>query len=287
MMDPDQFRGLLQASGTTISAAVLGANGDITSLTGLTTPLSVAQGGTGAASLSSAQLLKGNGTSAVSSSVVYDDGTNVGIGGAPSAGWNLDVKAGTGNTTSLRILNSGTTSTDNASLALRTLATAQAQTSISFGDFTSTALGAIIYTNSDNRMTFRTNTNVVGYMAGGAFLLTSASGGLGYGTGAGAAYTQATSRITAITGANAPCGTINLFNAIATTAWQSFTVNNSLVAATDVVHVTQKSGTELFQIFVTATATGSFRITFASTVAGSVADPNVVFNFAIMKSVAA
>ena len=33
-----------------LSAAVLGANGDITSLTGLTTPLSVAQGGTGVAS---------------------------------------------------------------------------------------------------------------------------------------------------------------------------------------------------------------------------------------------
>ena len=41
--------GATTASGarTNLSAAVLGANGDITSLTGLTTPLSVAQGGTG------------------------------------------------------------------------------------------------------------------------------------------------------------------------------------------------------------------------------------------------
>ena len=42
--------------------------------------ISVAYGGTGATSLTSGYLLKGNGTSAVSASVVYDDGTNVGIG---------------------------------------------------------------------------------------------------------------------------------------------------------------------------------------------------------------
>ena len=42
--------------------------------------VTVAQGGTGATSLTSGYLVKGNGTSAVSASVVYDDGTNVGIG---------------------------------------------------------------------------------------------------------------------------------------------------------------------------------------------------------------
>lgn len=45
----------------------------------------VAAGGTGATTLTSGYLLKGNGTSAVSASVVYDDGTNVAIGtGSPS-----------------------------------------------------------------------------------------------------------------------------------------------------------------------------------------------------------
>jgi len=51
---------------------------------GLTTHISgtlaVANGGTGATTLTSGYLLKGNGTSAVSASVVYDDGTNIGIG---------------------------------------------------------------------------------------------------------------------------------------------------------------------------------------------------------------
>ena len=44
------------------------------------TTLTVAKGGTGASTLTSGYLVKGNGTSAVSASVVYDDGTNVGIG---------------------------------------------------------------------------------------------------------------------------------------------------------------------------------------------------------------
>lgn len=42
--------------------------------------LPVANGGTGATSLTSGYLLKGNGTSAVSASVVYESGGNVGIG---------------------------------------------------------------------------------------------------------------------------------------------------------------------------------------------------------------
>ena len=46
-------------------AAKSGANSDITSLTGLTTPLTVAQGGTGAATLTANNVLLGNGTSAL------------------------------------------------------------------------------------------------------------------------------------------------------------------------------------------------------------------------------
>jgi hypothetical protein len=77
-----------------ISAAASGANSDITSLSGLTTPLSVAQGGTGANTLTSGYLVKGNGTSAASASVVYDNGTNVGIGTA-TPGAKLTVRATT------------------------------------------------------------------------------------------------------------------------------------------------------------------------------------------------
>jgi hypothetical protein len=62
---------------------------------GLTTHISgtlaVGNGGTGATTLTSGYLLKGNGTSAVSASVVYDNGTNIGIG-TSSPGSKLDVR---------------------------------------------------------------------------------------------------------------------------------------------------------------------------------------------------
>lgn len=49
------------------------------------TTLTVAKGGTGASSFTAGYHLKGNGTSAIASSVIYDDGTNVGIGTASPA----------------------------------------------------------------------------------------------------------------------------------------------------------------------------------------------------------
>lgn len=60
--------GAATASGarTNLSAAASGANSDITSLTGLTTPLSVAQGGSGLATIPQYNVLLGSGTGAVS-----------------------------------------------------------------------------------------------------------------------------------------------------------------------------------------------------------------------------
>ena len=52
-------------SRTNLVAAKSGANSDITSLSGLTTPLTVAQGGVGAATLTANSVLLGNGTSAL------------------------------------------------------------------------------------------------------------------------------------------------------------------------------------------------------------------------------
>ena len=109
-------------------------------------------------------------------------------------------------------------------------------------------------------------------------------GGLGYGTGSGGTITQATSRTTGVT-LNKTNGAITLVSAAGLATFQSFTVTNSTVAATDVVHVTQKSGTDLYQIFVTATAAGSFRITFATT--GGITVEQPVFNFAVIKAVTA
>jgi hypothetical protein len=63
----DGGTGASSASGarTNLGAAASGANSDITSLTGLTTALSVAQGGTGSTSITANNVILGNGTSAV------------------------------------------------------------------------------------------------------------------------------------------------------------------------------------------------------------------------------
>ena len=110
------------------------------------------------------------------------------------------------------------------------------------------------------------------------------SAGLGYGTGSGGAVTQATSRTTGVT-LNKTNGAITLVSAAGTTTWQTFTVTNSTVAATDTIIVNQKSGTDLYMIHVTNVAAGSFKITFATT--GGTTTEQPVFNFAVIKAVTA
>ncbi len=80
------------ASNTLTGVAGSGANSDITSLSALSTPLSVAQGGTGAATLTADNLLVGNGTSAMAflapgttGNYVKADGTNWVSQTAPTA----------------------------------------------------------------------------------------------------------------------------------------------------------------------------------------------------------
>lgn len=80
-------------TGLTFSGGPVTSSGTITQ--GGT--LNVANGGTGASSLTSGYVLKGNGTSPVSASVIYDDGTNVGIG-TSSPSRKLHVNAGSANT---------------------------------------------------------------------------------------------------------------------------------------------------------------------------------------------
>lgn len=113
----------------------------------------------------------------------------------------------------------------------------------------------------------------------GNVLVTNPSG-LGYGTGAGGTVTQATSRTTGVT-LNKPTGAITLVSAAGSTSWQSFTVTNSVVAATDCVQVSQKSGTDKYMTHVTNVAAGSFQITFATT--GGTTTEQPVFSFALIK----
>lgn len=114
----------------------------------------------------------------------------------------------------------------------------------------------------------------------GAILSSSATGGVGYKTGAGGAVTQATSRTTGVT-LDKATGSITLVSAAGLPTWQTFTVTCSACAAADVPHVVQKSGTDLYMIHVTNVAAGSFKITFATT--GGTTTEQPVFSFAIIK----
>jgi len=111
-----------------------------------------------------------------------------------------------------------------------------------------------------------------------------ATAGLGYGTGAGGTVSQATSRTTGVT-INKVSGTITLTSAAGSTTPATFTVTNSAVAATDVIVLSQKSGTDLYHLLVTAVGAGSFNITAFTTGGTTIETPEI--NFAVIKAVAA
>ena len=107
--------------------------------------------------------------------------------------------------------------------------------------------------------------------------------GIGYTTGTGSTVTQGTGRTTAVE-INALCGSITLVSAAGSTTAASFTVTNNKVAATDVIIVNQKSGTDKYDLSVSAVAAGSFQIT-SRTYSGTTTE-QPVFNFAVIKAVA-
>jgi hypothetical protein len=115
-------------------------------------------------------------------------------------------------------------------------------------------------------------------------IVSTGTAGVGYATGAGGAVTQLTSRTTGVT-LNKTTGAITMFSAAGTTVAATFTVTNSTVAATDVILLSQKSGTDLYDLMVTAVAAGSFNLTFRTT--GGTTTETPVFNFAVIKAVAA
>ena len=106
----------------------------------------------------------------------------------------------------------------------------------------------------------------------------------------GGAVTQITNRSTGVE-LNKPCGTITTHNAsLAAEASASFVVTNSTVAATDVVVVSIKSGSNGGGtiVSVSAVAAGSFtiRVHNGNVAAGTAETGAIAINFAVIKSVA-
>lgn len=114
------------------------------------------------------------------------------------------------------------------------------------------------------------------------FLSYHATAGIGYAGGSGGAVTQTVSRTQGVT-LSKVTGDITLVSAAGSTTYQSFTLTNTAIAATDCVDVVQKSGTDLYEICVTNVAAGSCRITFRTT--GGTTTEQPVFHFNVIKGV--
>jgi hypothetical protein len=147
-----------------------------------------------------------------------------------------------------------------------------------------TGTGAAVFANTPTLVTPNIGAATGTSLAVTGAVTSSGTAGVGYATGAGGAVTQGTSRTTGVT-LNKTSGAITLFSAAGTTVATTFTVTNSTVAATDVIILNQKSGTDLYDLMVTAVGAGSFNITFRTT--GGTTTEQPVLNFAVIKGVAA
>jgi hypothetical protein len=122
--------------------------------------------------------------------------------------------------------------------------------------------------------------------AGGNVRVTT--GTLGYSTGAGGAVTQATSKATAVT-INKPTGQITLNNAaLAAGASVAFTVNNTLVVATDTIIIHRVSGgtAGAYNIWIDSVSASTFVVYVRNITLGALSEAPVL-NFSIIKAVAA
>lgn len=130
--------------------------------------------------------------------------------------------------------------------------------------------------------------DVTGNIAATTTILTTGqTSGIGYGAGAGNAVNQTGTRTTTVD-CNSICGRITLVSATATAGTStSFQVNNSTVAATDVIIVNLRSGAtaDKYNVSVVAVSAGSFRIQLHCFSTVSVAESPIV-SFAVIKAVA-
>jgi hypothetical protein len=146
-----------------------------------------------------------------------------------------------------------------------------------------TGTGSLVFATSPSLVTPDIGAATGTSLTATGTIVSTGTAGVGYGTGAGGAVTQGTSRTTGVT-INKTSGAITLFSAAGSATAATFTVTNSTVAATDVIILNQKSGTDLYDLKVTAVSAGSFNITFNTT--GGTTTEQPVFNFAVVKAVA-
>ena len=152
------------------------------------------------------------------------------------------------------------------------------------GGTSETVIGYGAIGAGSNTVTIGGTSNTATVLQGAVTVATS----LGFRTGGGGAITQATSKSTGVT-LNKSCGQVTMHNAALNAGVAvSFTLTNSLVAATDVVTVGIGSGATAasYRAGIDATAAGSCVITLHNYSAGNLSEA-VVLNFVVIKAVAA
>jgi len=212
-----------------------------------------------------------NGTAGTVTSVAMTPGTGIQVTTTGVANVNPGF---TVTNTGVTRLSAGTgisLSGSNGAVTISTTTTGGTVTGVSVASNTFTVTGSPITTSGTITVDLPSNVAL-------------SSSGIGYSSGAGGTVTQATSRTTGVT-INKLSGSITLVSAAGTSSYTTFTVTNSTVAATDVIIVNQKSGTDKYEAFVTNVSAGSFNITFSDTSGTTTEQP--VFNFAVIKAVAA
>ena len=134
-----------------------------------------------------------------------------------------------------------------------------------------------------NTLVFATGASTTERMridSSGNVLVTNVAG-LGYGTGSGGTVTQATSKSTAVT-LNKPTGQITMNNAaLGAGASVSFTFNNSLIAATDMLLMNVSNGTS-YTVQNYSVSSGLAQVRVTNITGGSLSEA-AVLNFALIK----
>jgi hypothetical protein len=145
-----------------------------------------------------------------------------------------------------------------------------------------TGTGSLVFATSPTLVTPNIGAATGTSLTASGAIVSTGTAGVGYATGAGGSVTQGTSRTTGVT-INKRCGAITMFSAAGSATAATFTVTNSTVEATDVIILNQKSGTNLYDLLITAVSAGSFNITFLTT--GGTATDAPVINFAVIDGV--